>query len=269
LFDQVFTLEYLDKIFTENGKDLDRVIDLLMVEDSDREEREATEAIDNGSAVGKAIATVARMFPDISISTIEAIINRNSLNVEASIDEILKGLESTASSTADDANLSQLCEIFQGESISILESALKDSNGSIDGAIRALSTKDDASASNVNKSRPTCDGACINEGFPCIDHSGFVLSRGKKSMPKISAANRKFLVSSNLTGSPSLALSSESADVPNEIVADPQAARDAARQIASERAILFHKVTYQVLISLLGCICIQQKGERNCKLLCR
>jgi hypothetical protein len=64
-------------------------------------------------------------------------------------------------------------------------------------------------------------------------------------MPKLAySQTRKFLVSSNLTGSPSLmSQTSESGDVQisSEKCTDVQAARDTARIIASERAIFFHK----------------------------
>jgi hypothetical protein len=193
---------------------------------------------EDDSPVKRAKETVALMFPDEPSHLIESILNRNSFDVEASIDEILRYKESCSTSNhTNDANLSRLCEIFEGESISLLTSALKDANGSLDGAIQAISSKDDALKAKA------CDGSCIEMGFPCFQHSGlFESGRGKTAMSKLSKGTRKFLVSSNLTGSPSLiSQSSEDGDGKKDLVKDPQAARDAATHIASERAILFHK----------------------------
>jgi hypothetical protein len=126
LFDNNYSLEYLHTVFTDNEKDIDRVIDLLILEDA----RETQGNCEEKSIVEIAKATVARMFPDESPFNIESILNRNAFNVAASIDEILRTREPSAS-TDDDANLCMLSEIFEGVSISLLDSALKDAGGSL------------------------------------------------------------------------------------------------------------------------------------------
>lgn len=266
LFDQHFPLSQVHQIYQTCAEDIDKAIDELMSLDAlglDGSLLAVSDSSKDVDQLASARQELSEMFPEETCGYLEAKLIANSINVQAATDDILQEQSKSAEKTGHDLNISKLAEMFPAIQLKTLEKVLIEANGDLEDAVQCLLTGEegilsDETSKEKGPPNPICKGECISQGFPCLRHSEFVAtakSQPSKIMPRISNTPGKsttFRLVSGVAGpliqSALYANSSSSpqndvagSKVPEQLLAEAQTAREAAKNLAKERTALFHK----------------------------